>query len=342
MRWGLLGGSDIAATRMIPAMRALGQPITAVASNSAGRAEAFAGAHAIATATSGVDELLSRDDVDAVYISTTNQLHGPHTLAAAAAGKHVLCEKPVAMDLPEAWSMVAACDRAGVVFGVNHHLPSHTTHTEIRRLVAAGAIGEPKAVRVFFAFELAPRLRGWRLTDPVLGGPILDLLPHVGSVVNKLIGRPLVTTATAVRQGSWDLPVPDTGATTLPEDACMAVIRYEGDVLCQVDVGWSVPFARNGLEVHGTEGSLVARNVMRADPGGTLELIDSAGEREVVMARHQDAYEVTLETFARSVSGDGAPAISGLEGLRALAVALAVRESSLRGRAVTLNLDPVG
>jgi len=340
VRWGLIGGSDIAATRMVPAMRALGQPIAAVASSSAARAEAFADAHGIDSAATDVDDLLSRDDVDAVYISTTNHLHGPQTLAAAAAGKHVLCEKPVALDLPEAWSMVTACDRAGVVFGVNHHLPSHTTHTEIRRLVSAGAIGVPKSVRVFFAFELAPRLRGWRLTDPDLGGPVLDLMPHVGSVVNKLIGTPLGTAAMPVRQGSWDLPADPAGA--LPEDACMAAIRYEGEVLCQVDIGWSVPFARNGLEVHGTDGSLVARNVMRADPGGSVQLIAASGEREVAIARHRDAYEVTLETFARSVAGDGPPAISGLEGLRALAVALAVRESGQQRRAVTIGLDPVG
>ena len=131
IRWGLAGGSDIAATRMIPAMRALGQPICAVASSTLERAEAFAAAQGIPAAVADVRQLVAREDVDAVYVSTVNRLHGEHTLLAAAAGKHVLCEKPVAMDLAEAWSMVSACEAAGVVFGVNHHLPSHTTHTEI-------------------------------------------------------------------------------------------------------------------------------------------------------------------------------------------------------------------
>src|SRR5690349_8192097 len=202
MRWGLVGGSDIAATRMVPAMRVLGHQISAVASSSAARAQVFATAHDIPVAAAGVQELLARDDVDAVYISSVNELHGEHTLAAAAAGKHVLCEKPLALDLAQAWAMVDACDAAGVVLAVNHHLPSHTTHTELRRLVQAGAIGEPKAVRVFFAFQLAPRLRGWRVSDPDRGGPILDLMPHVASVVNKVIGLPRAATAIAVRQGS--------------------------------------------------------------------------------------------------------------------------------------------
>jgi 1,5-anhydro-D-fructose reductase (1,5-anhydro-D-mannitol-forming) len=171
-------------------------------------------------------------------------------------------------------------------------------------------------------------------------GPILDLLPQVGSVVNKLIGRPLAASAIAVRQGSWDLPPTTAGA--LPEDACMAVIRYSGEVLCQVDVGWSVPFARNGLEVHGTEGSLVATNVMRADPGGSVVLVDSAGDRQIPFPLHRDAYEVTLESFAAAVTDGGEPAISGLEGLRSLAVALAIKKSGRSGRTAVVETEPPG
>ena len=112
----------------------------------------------------------------------------------------------------------------------------------------------------------------------------------------------------------------------------MAVIRYEGDVLCQVDVGWSVPFARNGLEIHGTEGSLVATNVMRADPGGTVALVDAAGEREIaVRAPPRRLRGHPRGSFAAAVTDGGEPTISGLEGLRALAVALAIRESSRAG-----------
>jgi len=76
MRWGLAGGSDIAATRMIPAMRALGQPVSAVASSSLERAEAFAATHSIPAAVADVQHLVAREDVDAVYISTVNRLHG--------------------------------------------------------------------------------------------------------------------------------------------------------------------------------------------------------------------------------------------------------------------------
>ena len=152
MRWGLIGGSDIAATRMVPAMRALGQPISAVASSTPGARRGVCDRTRHPLAAADVDALLAREDVDAVYISTVNHLHGPHTLAAAAAGKHVLCEKPVALDLPEAWSMVRACDdrrcrlRGQSSPAVTHH--AHRGPTAGRRWRDRHAEGCPGLLRL--------------------------------------------------------------------------------------------------------------------------------------------------------------------------------------------------
>ncbi|MBV8920605.1 Gfo/Idh/MocA family protein, partial [Bradyrhizobium sp.] len=96
LRWGLIGTSTIAAQHMIGAIRANGGEIAAIMSASADRAATFAREHAIPRSTSRLDDLLGSDDIDAVYISTTNELHRDQVLAAANAGKHVLCEKPLA------------------------------------------------------------------------------------------------------------------------------------------------------------------------------------------------------------------------------------------------------
>lgn len=333
LRWGLIGGSDIAATRMIPAMRAVGHTPVAVSSSSPERAELFAGRQDIEFACPGVDDLLSRDDIDAVYISSINPLHAPHTIAAAKAGKHVLCEKPVALDLANADRMVAAADAAEVVFAVNHHLPAHTTNTAIRRIVADGAVGEIKSLRAFFAYELAPRLRGWRLTDPAMGGPVMDLVPHVASVVNKIAGAPESATAMAVRQGSWEVP----DGEHLPEDTCMATVRYPGDVLAQIHVGWATPYARNGLEINGTTGSVIATGVLWADPIGQVTLVDRDGRHELSFERHENPYEATISAFARAVTGDAAPVVTGREARDALALTLAVRRSVETGSAERVN-----
>src|SRR5205807_621519 len=122
------------------------------------------------------------------YISTTNELHGEQAIAAATAGRHVLCEKPLALSLVDAWSMVAACERAGVVLATNHHLPAAGTHRAIQRIVADGTIGEPLAVRVFHAVSLPDRLRGWRLTAPERGaGVILDITCHDAAAVRAIL-----------------------------------------------------------------------------------------------------------------------------------------------------------
>jgi 1,5-anhydro-D-fructose reductase (1,5-anhydro-D-mannitol-forming) len=94
LRWALVGASDIAATRIVPAMRRVGHEVSAVLSTSPERGRAYAAANGIPVATTDLDGLLARDDVDAVYISTTNELHHAQTLAAAAAGKHACARSP--------------------------------------------------------------------------------------------------------------------------------------------------------------------------------------------------------------------------------------------------------
>jgi 1,5-anhydro-D-fructose reductase (1,5-anhydro-D-mannitol-forming) len=328
LRWGLVGASDIAATRMIPAMRRVGHAVSAVLSSSPDRAAAYATANAIPHATTDLTALLARDDVDAVYISTVNPLHAPQALAAAAAGKHVLCEKPIALTLPDAWSLVDACDKAGVVLAVNHHLPGAATHREIRRLVAAGAVGRPLAVRVFHAVHLPERLRGWRLTDPDAGGGvILDVTCHDASVINALLGRPVETTAVAVRQGPW---------TPAAEDAVMTALRYEDDVLVQLHDAFTVAYAGTGLEVHGTEGSIVATDVMTQDPVGSVLLRDRSGVREIDIGERPDLYDVILRAFAAAVHDGGEPTVTGVQGVHALSVALAVGEAARSARTVPI------
>src|SRR6266536_2007203 len=134
--WGLIGASDIARTRMIAAIRAqLDSDVVAVMSSQIERARSYATQTNIPHAYDSLDAILSDPDVDVVYISTTNELHAQQTLAAARAGKHVLCEKPLALSLDDAREMVATCQAAGVVMATNHHLRNAATHRALRRLL---------------------------------------------------------------------------------------------------------------------------------------------------------------------------------------------------------------
>jgi 1,5-anhydro-D-fructose reductase (1,5-anhydro-D-mannitol-forming) len=121
----------------------------------------------------------------------------------------------------------------------------------------------------------------------------------------------------------------------------MSVLRYEGNVLAQTHDAFTVRYAGTGLEVHGTEGSIFARDVMTQDPVGSVVLRDSGGERELDVGGRRDLYEVSLEEFARAVEEKAEPAVTGLDGVRALAVALAVQEAASSGRRVPVVTEPV-
>jgi 1,5-anhydro-D-fructose reductase (1,5-anhydro-D-mannitol-forming) len=330
LRWGLIGASDIASTRMVPAMRRLGHEAVAVLSSSPERASAFAEANAIPSNYNELEDILGRADIGAVYISTTNELHLTQTLAAARAGKHVLCEKPLALSLTDAWEMVSACEQAGVVLATNHHLPGAGTHRRIAQLVKDGTIGKPLAVRVFHAVELPERLRGWRLADPTRGaGVILDITCHDAAALRAILGREAVeASALAVRQGPW---------RTAVEDAVMTVLRFEDDILVQTHDAFTVAHAGTGMEVHGSEGSIVASGVMVQDPAGNIVVRGSGGERVVESIDRSDLYETALRAFANAVDGGGRPIVDGADGARALAIALAVKESAETGRAVAVE-----
>src|SRR5205085_306052 len=132
----------IAKTAVIGAIRSNGGEVVSVMSSDAGRAATYAAENRIARATASLDELLG-SGIDAVYISTTNELHHAQTLASAAAGKHILCEKPLAMTIREAREMVDAAAAAGVVMGTNHHLRNAGAHRTMRAAIAEGRIGKP-------------------------------------------------------------------------------------------------------------------------------------------------------------------------------------------------------
>ena len=165
LRWGLIGASTIAAEHMIGAMRANGGTVASVMSSSADRARDYASKHGIAQATDDLSALVNAD-IDAVYISTTNELHRDQLFAAVAAGKHVLCEKPLALNLADAHAMVAACQARGLVMGTNHHLRNAATHRAMREAILEGRIGKPLFARVFHAVYLPPHLQGWRIDKP--------------------------------------------------------------------------------------------------------------------------------------------------------------------------------
>src|SRR5215217_1496523 len=180
LSWGVIGASTIGREWMVPAINA--QPdstVAALVSSNPERGRQYADDLGIPKVFSSIADLLEDPAINAVYIGTTNEWHEPQALAAIAAGKHVLCEKPLALSFESASGMVEAACAAGVVLGTNHHLRNAATHRTMRNLIRRGSIGRPLAARVFHAVYLPPHLQGWRIDRPEAGGGvILDITVH--------------------------------------------------------------------------------------------------------------------------------------------------------------------
>jgi 1,5-anhydro-D-fructose reductase (1,5-anhydro-D-mannitol-forming) len=328
LHWGLIGASTIARNYVIRAIRAQpGSEVVGVFSANPERGAAYAREQGIATAYRSLDELLADPAIDAIYISTTNERHAPQTLAAAAAGKHVLCEKPLALTLDDARRMVDACAAAGVVMGTNHHLRNAATHRAMRRLIADGVIGQPLAARVFHAVYLPEQLQGWRIASPEAGGGVvLDITVHDADTLRFVLGEePVAATAMTASQGmaQGDLP-----------DAVMGVIRFESGLLAQFHDAFTIRHTLTGFEVHGTEGSLLGRDVMTQEPRGTVRLRRGSEEQSVQLDEVEDLYVRSLRNFTAAVHGQGQPSATGEDGVHSLALALAVAESAATGRRI--------
>lgn len=323
MRWGLIGASNIAAQHMIGAFRETGGEVGAVMGAGLDRVRAYAAEHGIGRATDSLDALLSDPGIDCVYISSTNEKHRAQALAAIAAGKHVLCEKPLAMTVAEARQMVQAAEARGVVFATNHHLRNGGSHIAIRDAVRAGRIGRILSVRVFHAVYLPPHLQGWRFDNPAAGGGVIpDITVHDADTVRfHLDEDPVEVVAIAAASGM--------GAGV--EDSVMSVWTMPSGVMVFAHESFTHRFAGTGFEVHGTEGSIIARGVMTQRPVGEVELVTEAGREALPFGDH-NLYNRAVARFSEAVAGQGRPAADGWDGVKSLAVAMAVREAAETGR----------
>ena len=330
VRWGFIGASTIAAEHMIGAARANGGEVVAVMSASAERAASFARKHAIARATASLDELVSAPDVDAVYISTTNELHRDQAFAAARAGKHALCEKPLALNLADARAMVETFRARGLVFGTNHHLRNAATHRAMREAIKQGRIGRPLFARVFHAVFLPPHLQGWRIDKPAAGGGVaLDITVHDADTLRFVLDDEPVAVSAMTSQGGM--------AREGLADGVMGVIRFRSGVLAQFHDAFTTRYATTGFEVHGLEGSLIGRDCMTQAPKGEIVLRNRDGEAALPIA-HENLYVRSVRLFHEAIAGRGAPAATGEDGIKSLSVALSTIEAARSGRETAIDL----
>jgi len=295
MRLGLLSTANINRAILAGAARTGRVDVVAVASRNAGRADAYAAEHGIATAHGSYEALLADPDVEAVYISLPNGMHHEWTMHALAAGKHVLCEKPYTRHPHEAEEAFDAADAAGLVLAEAFMYRHHPQTARVARLVADGAIGRLCAVKATFTFPLRD-LSDVRALPELDGGALMDVGCYCVSGIRLLAGEPEHVRGEQV-----------TGTTGI-DMAFHGTLRCAGDVVGQFEATFRSP-QRQSLEAVGEDGVLVVEAPWRVDWGGSVTLRRD-GATELVEVDEADAYTLELENLADAIDGR-APALLG-------------------------------
>jgi 1,5-anhydro-D-fructose reductase (1,5-anhydro-D-mannitol-forming) len=329
LKWALIGASDIAATRVIPALRLADQEVYGVMSSNESHAISYASANDIPRWTMSLTTLLEWP-VDAVYISTTNVLHSSQAIAAAKAKKHILCEKPIALNLEQALEMVSQANENNVTLATNHHIRSSGVHQKIREIVRSGDLGDIYLVRINHAVQLPERLRGWRLTANEEGaGVVWDIAVHnidtLRAALDSEISEVMALTATRglARSGVEDLSV--------------CTFRFENDVIASTSESFLVPFSTTSMEIHGSHATLVASGVMRQDPVGDITLTNASGVHEIPVDDRENLYVKTIRRFEGACHGDGEPICAGADGVASVKGVLAALKSARESRTVLMS-----
>lgn len=316
IRWGVVGLGKFAGEALIPAACRSGRAeIVACASRELSKAREFASRHNIPRVHESAAALAADPGIDAVFVATPNVEHVPVVLAAAAAKKHVLCEKPLALDVTAGHAAVRACQEAGVVLRVGLHLRLERSLQRVAEVLRAGTIGTVRALSIERSAPLDERVP-WR-EDPAQGGSILfDVGVHLLDLVPRLGGADIATVAAVAS------PLPGSGRGA---DTMSLLLRLKNDVQATVRVSREAPYTASDLVVIGTAGMLRTGPLRWVDEH-QIAVITAAGLTEEMIPA-ADLYRDELDAFADDVADRGARLATGEDGLKLIAVADSVQKA---------------
>jgi predicted dehydrogenase len=302
IRWGLVGCGDISNKRVAPAIVDLGNSeLVSIARADFSKAEQFAKKFGAKKWFKDWQDLVADDDIDAVYIATPVNLHAEQAIAAAEAGKHVLCEKPMAMDTAECDRMIDACKAANVNLGVAYYRHFYPAVNMINEILQSGQIGLPAytLIKVHEMFNPKPgQPRRWLVEkEYAAGGPMMDVGSHRIELLLNLFG-PISEAKGMLTNGVYERSVEDTGLATFSfESGCAASLAT-----CHASV-----FPQDTVDVFGCKGTIKVSSLNE----GRMTIIDSSGEREEHHPPHANVHQPHIEDFANAVIKNVEPAVTG-------------------------------
>ena len=299
VRWGVLGAANIAVRKVVPAMqRGERSEVVAIASRDVEKARAATGPLGIARAYGSYEELLADPDVEAIYNPLPNHLHVPWTIRAAEAGKHVLCEKPIALSATEARELLAVRERTGVMIGEAFMVRSHPQWIAARELVTTGRIGQLRVVAGHFAYSRRDPA-DVRSRPEWGGGGLMDVGCYPITMARWLFGEEPEAVI-----GIFDRD-PELGVDRIAS----ALLRFpsgQATFTCAMQL---VPYQR--MQIHGTTGRIEVEIPFNAQPDRPMRIFVDDGKEfadaSAVALEFPvvDQYTLQADRFSAAVRGDG-------------------------------------
>jgi predicted dehydrogenase len=326
LRWGILSTARIGRNLFMPGVKASADSeVVAIGSRDAESARAVASEFGIPRAYGSYDELLADTDVEAIYNPLPNSLHAEWTIRAAQAGKHVLCEKPLARTAAVAEQMADACKAAGVLLMEAFMWRHHPQHARVRALIEAGEIGEPHLVRSSFTYVIGADARNIRLQAKLEGGSLMDVGCYPVNVARwvfqseptEVIGQQIIH--------------PQHGVET----TFAGVLTFPGNRLASIESSFDQA-GTTEYEVAGRAGRILVDRAFRPDARPGLITITKGQEQRTEQVGPANQFALEADHFARSVRAGRLlePAEDGVAQARIIE---ALYASARAGRAVALG-----
>lgn len=338
VRWGIISPGVHMDTKIVPAMNSVKDTeIVAVFSRSQERAEDFASRHAIPGAFDSIQEF-GKQEMDAVFVASPNGSHAEYTTIMAESGKHVLCEKPMSIDLESAESMIRSCDNAQVKLGIAFNLRAHPAHQRMKSLISEGKLGPIVYVNGQWAFgshgaDHPPQrtgLRSWWHEPEVIGGA--DSLMATGIHVIDLICDVLsdkVVEVTALSNGqTLNAPL-----DTLASVCC----KFSKGTIANIVCGRIIPDSKNDLTVYGRDGFVQGNDTVSEKLQGKL-IVGTTDENSTneFPTEPLGNYAREIDNFNQAVTRGADILASGQAGYHSLEVTLAAIQSVWTGRTIQI------
>lgn len=318
IRWGILSTANIAKKALIPAMqRAENAEVVAIASGS-GKAQEVADSLHIEKAYESYDALLDDPNVDAVYIPLPNHLHKEWVKKAAEKGKHVLCEKPAALNAEDTAELVEACRQTNVKFMEAFMYQFHPQHNRVKEIIASGEIGEVQLVRASFSFYMGNPEGNIRMDSTKGGGSIYDIGCYCIHSIRNVLG---------------DEPEDIYVETEIDPDyqvdhSAYGIFKMKSGVRATFDCSFNIPM-RSFYEVAGTKGVIKVPRAYRPDIHGDegLVIVDKGNEiREEKIVG--DQYKLEVEHISQAILDDTEPTYTGEDTIQNMKVIEACYQSA--------------